>query len=193
MLPTLLLASALTSATTGPLATRVPLAETPVTQLAPRGLRHHEALRIDRDFGKPEFKLVVDAWSETTHGELADVRLWWVKTTAKDRRSPLSERAEKYVDIDVSRNGPDEMHVRVRGTGREFEFAVELDDAGKASVFMDVITSDGKVEHCRTVTSKLSARRVLGIPVGLGALTVSCIDATGHKVRGRVEMRRVGR
>jgi len=194
MLPALLIASALTSSTTGPLATRVPFVETPVTQLAPRGLRHHEALRIERDFGKPEFELVVDAWSETAHGELADVRLWWVKTTANDRRSPLSQKSERYVDIDVQRNGPDEMRVRVRGTGREFEFAVELDDTGKAAVYMDVVKSDGTaVDHCRTVSSKLTARRVLGIPVGLGALTVSCIDDAGHRIRGRADMRRVGR
>jgi hypothetical protein len=192
MLPTLLLASALTSTTTGPLGTRIPFTETAAEALSVQGLRHHEALRIDRDFGKPEFDLVVDAWSETAHGDLADVRLWWVKTTANDRRSPLSTRAEKYVDIDVRRAGADAMRVAVRGGNREFEFAVELDAERHASVFIDVVTKDGNtVEHCRTTSGKLVAKRVLGIPVGLGALQVTCIDDAGRKVRGRATLRKV--
>lgn len=192
MLPTLLLASALTSATTGPLATRLPYAETPVAGLSTRALRHHEALRIDRDFGKPEFDLVVDAWSETARGDLADVRLWWVKTTANDRRSPLSTKSERYVDIDVRRAGPDAMRMRIRGAGKEFAFEVELDDKGVAHVFADVVTKDGAtVDHCRTTSGRLTAKRVLGIPVGLGALQVSCIDDHGRTVRGRVTVRKV--
>jgi hypothetical protein len=191
MLPTLLLASALTSATTGPIASRLPFAETPADALSTRALRHHEALRIDRDFGKPEFDLVVDAWSETARGDLADVRLWWVKTTANDRRSPLSTKAERYVDIDVRRDGPNSMHVSVRGGGREFAFDVELGKGG-AHVFTDVVTKDGEtVEHCRTTSSRLIARRVMGIPVGLGALQVTCIDDDGRKVRGRASLRKV--
>jgi len=192
MLSTLLLASALTSSTTGPIATRIPFAETPATALSPRGLRHHEALRIDRDFGKPEFDLVIDAWSETAQGDLADVRLWWVKTTAGDRRSPLSTKAERYVDIDVRRDGPDAMRVSVRGGGREFAFEVELDERGRALVFTDVVTKDGtKVDHCRTTSSRLIAKRVLGIPVGLGALQVSCVDAQGRAIRGKATLRKV--
>lgn len=192
MLPTLLLASALTSTTTGPIATRLPFVETAAEALDVDGLRHHEALRIDRDFGKPEFDLVVDAWSETDHGDLADVRLWWVKTTANDRRSPLSTRAEKYVDIDVRREGPDAMRVQVRGGNREFSFEVELDARGRAHVFTDVVTKDGTtIDHCRTTSSKLVAKRVLGIPVGLGALQVSCIDDEGRRVRGRATLRKV--
>ena len=192
MLPTLLLASALTSATTGPIATRIPFAETDAEALSIQGLRHHEALRIDRDFGKPEFDLVVDAWSETARGDLADVRLWWVKTTANDRRSPLSTKAERYVDIDVRREGPDAMRVAVRGGNREFVFEVELDEKGRAHVFTDVGTKDGTtIAHGRTTSSKLVAKRVLGIPVGLGALQVSCIDDAGRKVRGRASLTKV--
>jgi hypothetical protein len=192
MLSTLLLASALSSATTGPIATRIPFAETPAAALSPRGLRHHEALRIDRDFGKPEFDLVIDAWSETAQGDLADVRLWWVKTNAGDRRSPLSTKSERYVDIDVRRDGPDAMRVRVRGGGREFAFEVELDEKGRAHVFTDVVTKDGaKIDHCRTLSSRLIAKRVLGIPVGLGALQVSCVDDQGRAVRGRATLRKV--
>jgi hypothetical protein len=192
MLPILLLASALTNATTGPVATRLPYAETPVDALSIRGLRHQEALRIDRDFGKPEFDLVVDTWSETAQGDLADVRLWWVKTTANDRRSPLSEKAERYVDIDVRRHGPDAMRMRVRGSGREFAFEVELDGKGRAHAFADVVTKDGtKIDHCRMTSGFLTARRVLGIPVGLGALQVNCIDDDGASVRGRVTIRKV--
>ena len=192
MLPTLLLASALTSATTGPIATRLPYAETPADALSTRDLRHHEALRIDRDFGKPEFDLVVDAWSETARGDLADVRLWWVKTTANDRRSPLSAKSERYVDIDVRRASRDAMRMRIRGGNREFAFEVELDADGRAHVFADVVTKDGTtVEHCLTTSGRLQAKRVLGIPVGLGALQVSCVDDHGRTVRGRVMVRKV--
>ena len=84
------------------------------------------------------------------------------------------------------------MRVSVRGGGREFAFEVELDAKGRANVFTDVVTKDGtKIDHCRTLSSRLLAKRVLGIPVGLGALLVSCVDDEGRPVRGRATLRKV--
>ncbi|HWB73865.1 MAG TPA: hypothetical protein VG755_02895 [Nannocystaceae bacterium] len=190
---TLLLAFVLAGSTTGPVATRLPLAETAVRDLAPEGLLHQEALRIDRDFGKPEFDLVVDTWTiESADDVLADVRLWWVKTTAQDRRSPLSERAQKYVDIDTKQTADDAWRMKLRGDKKEFTFDVELDDKGRARVFTDVITKDGgRVAHCRTTGGKLLARRLLGIPIGIEKLEVHCVDKRGDVVQGRAVMRRL--
>ena len=188
---TLLLSIVLAGTTTGPVANRLPLAETAVRDLAPSGLLHQEALRIDRDFGKPEFDLVVDTWTpEAAVDVLADVRLWWVKTTAQDRRSPLSERAQKYVDIETKRAADDAWRIEVRGDKKEFVFEVELDEDGRALVFTDVMTKDGRrVGHCRTTGGKLLARRLLGIPIGIEKLEVHCVDKRGALVHGRAVMR----
>lgn len=190
---TLLLACVLVGSVTGPVAQRLPLAETAARDLAPSGLVHQEALRIDRDFGKPEFDLVVDTWTDETSGDvLADVRLWWVKTTAQDRRSPLSERAKKYVEIETTQAAPDAWKVKLRGDRKEFAFDVELDDRGRAQVYTDVLTdAGGRVGHCRTTGGKLLARRLLGIPIGVDKLEVHCVDARGAKHHGRAVVRRV--
>jgi hypothetical protein len=189
---TLLLASVLVGSITGTVAERLPLAETAVFDLAPDGLVHQEALRIDRDFGKPEFDLVVDTWTAERDDVLADVRLWWVKTTAQDRRSPLSERAKKYVEIDSVPTARDAWRLKLRGDRKEFAFDVELDARGRAQVYTDVLTQDGRrVAHCRTTQGRLLARRVLGIPIGVDKLEVRCIDAHGEPVEGRAVVRRV--
>lgn len=186
-----LFALVMLSSMVGPMESRIPFAAMAVDQLAPSGLRHQEALRIDRDFGKPEFDLVVDAWSETRGGELADVRLWWAQTTEDDRRSPLSRKSERYVDVVTQREGTDRMRVAVRSQGRELAFDVALDKDGRAHVYTDVVTNDGTaVNHCRAITSRLVARRVLGIPIGLGGLHVTCVDDRGREHAGKARMRR---
>jgi len=188
-----MLAVLLAGATTGPVANRLPLAETAVHDLAPAGLLHQEALRIDRDFGKPEFDLVIDTWTDESEAAvLADVRLWWVKTTAQDRRSPLSERAQKYVDIDATPTAPDAWRLQLRGDKKLFAFDVEVDERGQAQVYTDVLAKDGRrVAHCRTTGGRLLARRLLGIPIGIEKLEVRCVDSRGKLVGGRAVMRRV--
>ncbi|MBC8067837.1 MAG: hypothetical protein IAG13_05835 [Deltaproteobacteria bacterium] len=188
---TLLLACVLVGSTTGPIASRLPLTETTVADLAPAGLLHQEVLRIDRDFGKPEFDLVVDTWTAETDDVLTDVRVWWVKTTAQDRRSPLSERAQKYVDIESVPTAPDAWSLKLRGDKKEFAFEVELDERGQAQVYIDVLADDGRrVAHCRTTQGKLLARRLLGIPIGVDKLEVRCVDGRGRAVEGRAVVRR---
>jgi hypothetical protein len=191
MLPVSLLVLAMTASNGGPIALRIPVGETSRADLAPTGLLHHEALRIDRDFGKPEFDLVIDAWSSATDGGLADVRLWWAKTTDGDRRSPLSHKTERYVDVETRRTHADRIEVRVRGGARELSMEVELDAAGRVRVYTDVVTADGREVHrCRALAGRLLARRVLGIPVGVGALALECIDARGRRLSGRARLRR---
>lgn len=190
-----LLAFALSIAATGTIPSVLPNAETACDALAPSGLAHHEALRIDRDFGKPEFDLVVDAWTPTTApGELADVRLWWVKTSADDRRSPLSTRTKKYVDLETIENAPDDWSLKLRGDHKEFSFDIELDARGIAQVFTDIVRDDGRsIRHCRATSGRLHARRVLGIPVGIAALVVECVDDRGRAQRGRAVVRKLAR
>lgn len=181
--------------TTGPLTAGLPNAETRCDALSPHGLEHHEALRIDRDFGKPEFDLVVDAWTKSASPmELADVRLWWVKTTAADQRSPMSTRSKKYVDIETIEHGPDAWSLKLRGDHKEFSFDVEIDERGRAQVFTDIVMADGtQLRHCRATSGRLRARRLLGIPIGIDALAVECIDDDGRAQRGRAVVRKLRR
>lgn len=190
-----LLAFALASTAIAPLVRPIPEAETTCDALSTGGLAHREVLRIDRDFGKPEFDLVIDTWTaEHSPGELFDVRLWWVKTSADDRRSPLSTRARKWVDIDTTENSPEHWSVKVRGDKKEFRFEIELGDDGETHAYADVVTDSGKrVKHCRVAKGELKARKLLGIPVGIDALFVDCIDGAGREHTGRAVMRPVRR
>lgn len=189
-IPTLL--ALLTSTASAPL---LPYAEISAEALAPAGIRHQEALRIDRDFGKPEFDLVVDTWiPEQDPGAFADVRLWWVKTTAADRRSPLSTRAQKYVDIDTRASGPDRWLLAVTGDHKRFAFEVELGNDGEAAVYTDIVDERGeRVEHCRASSGFLHARRFMGLPVGIARLSIACVDDDGHARTGNAIMERARR
>lgn len=182
----------LTSTAGAPL---LPYAEISAEALAPDGMRHQEALRIDRDFGKPEFDLVVDTWMpERNPSAFADVRLWWVKTTAADRRSPLSTRAQKYVEIDTKAQGPDRWLLAVTGDHKRFAFEVELGDDGRAAVFTDIVDERGqRVEHCRARSGFLHARRFMGLPVGIARLSISCVDDQGRTRDGNAIMDRARR
>lgn len=190
-----LLAFALASTAAAPMVSPLPERETACDSLSTGGLAHREVLRIDRDFGKPEFDLVIDTWTAAHSPDaLFDVRLWWVKTTAEDRRSPLSTRARKWVDIDTTEHDDDHWSVRVRGDKKEFRFDIELADDGRSHAYVDVVTDAGKrVKHCRVANGELRARKLLGIPVGIDGLFVACVDGAGREHRGRAVMRSVRR
>ncbi len=191
---TLLLAFALTSLTTSSMTgASVPHAALTVDQLAPDGLRHHEALRIDRDFGESDWDLVIDAWSDAHTPALVDIRLWWLTTSLNDRRSPLSNRSKKYVDIELEPNSDRDWTVRLRGAGKEFVFDVELDASEQAHVFADVVADGASIEHCRVHDAKLVARRLVGIPIGIAKLAVECTDRSGRHRSGEAEFRKVRR
>jgi hypothetical protein len=181
--------------TTGPMSSHVPLAETAAAELAPEGLVHREVLRIDRDFGKPQFDIVVDTWlPEDDRSALVDVRMWWVKTDAQDRRSPFSAKLRRYLDLEARAEAPTRWQLEMRGDRKEFSFAVEIDARGRPAAFVDVVTARGEtVEHCRTTSARLRARRFMGIPVGVAALEVACTDARGRAQRGEVRYRKLSR
>ncbi len=188
-----MLSAFLLLATTGLTSNLVPYATTKVPDLAPRGLIHHEVLRIAKDVGDNNYKIVVDAWSSSvTPKSLDEVRFWWVKTDSHDERRPWSSRIQKYVQLDFQENAPDDWTVRLLGDRKQFEFDVEIDDEGHAHAYAGVTNSYGeRVPHCRATTARFEARRFLGIPVGLKRLKVTCFDDQGTRHNGIVPYRRV--
>jgi hypothetical protein len=152
---------------------------------------HHELFRIDRDFGKEEFEIVLDGWLPRGQArDFADVRFWWVKTDDGDLRRPFSEKVKRHVEFDWRRRDEGGLSVRFAGDRKEFVFSVELDERGRPGVYADVELASGRVvRHCRGRRGHLVARRFLGIPVGIRRLEVRCTDAEGRDHRGTVAFR----
>jgi hypothetical protein len=155
----------------------------PVTTQAPEG-PGIEVLRIKRDFGKPHFDLAIDAW--TAGDRLEQTRLWWVNTSEADRRKPLGPMIERMVKLRYRRSSDRALNVTVHGDDKEFVFSVELDPEGKVHAFVAVDTDDGRtISRCRTDSARLIAHRVLGLPVGLAHIAVTCSEG-GASHKGRV-------
>jgi hypothetical protein len=173
---------------------RLPLAATDASELAPDGLRHHELLRIARDFGKPQYEIVVDGWSRQLDPKtISDVRIWWINTARDGRRSPFDRKVQRYIDIEYVTNAPGEWTVRMRGDRKEFTFGIELDER-EASVYTSVVLEDGtRIERCRAASGTLLARRIVGIPVGISAMQVECVDEGGHTHTGELPYRKLRR
>jgi hypothetical protein len=157
-------------------------------------LAHHEVLRIERDFGKPDFQIVVDAWEQTSRDSLADVRLWWVRPSRDDERHPFSLRLMRYLQLSFEPKSDDRWHVGMVGDRKHFEFSVELESDGRAVAYGDVITEDGRtIRHCRTTHGHLVARRFLGVPVGIKQLEVNCVDQAGQRHAGVMQYEKTAR
>jgi hypothetical protein len=171
----------------------IPRGPTPVEKLSTKKFRHHEVLRIRRDFGMDHWEIALDGWmSAELDGHLADVRLWWVNTDEADRRKPFSAYLRRYIELDARRSGTGTLAVRLAGDRKEYLFTVEVDGRGAPAVFADVQLADGStVAHCRCTRGRLVARRVLGIPVGIAALNVECTDAASRSREGSVPYREV--
>jgi len=169
----------------------IPHAPTPVEKLSTKKLRHHEVLRIRRDFGMDHWEIALDGWlARADGGHIADVRLWWVNTTDADRRKPFSAYLRRYIAFEHRRADSGALAIRMAGDRKEYLFTVELDKGGSPAVFADVQLADGStVRHCRCDRGKLVARRVLGIPVGIAALRVSCTDGGARRHEGTVPYR----
>lgn len=166
----------------------IPSGPTPVEKLSTKTLRHHEVLRIRRDFGMDHWEIALDGW--LAKDRLADVRLWWVNTDDGDRRKPFSAYLQRHLEFDARRAGGGVLAVRMAGDRKEYLFTVEMDDHGTPSVFADVQLADGSmVAHCRCHRARLLARRVLGIPIGISALQVHCIDDAAKARAGAVPYR----
>jgi hypothetical protein len=84
------------------------------------------------------------------------------------------------------------LKVIVAGDGKEFTFTVELARDGGIHTFVAVDSEAGVyVPRCRTASAKLMARRVIGIPVGIAKVAVTCTDAAGTEHVGQVRHREV--
>jgi hypothetical protein len=151
-----------------------------------------EVLRVKRDFGKPHFDLAIDAWLDADATRLDEARLWWVNTAEQDRRKPLGPMVERMVKLRYRRGSSRSLTVTVTGDGKEFAFVVELGEAGQLHAFVAVDTDDGRhVARCRTTSARLIAHRVLGLPVGLARVSVTCKDEHGAVHKGTVRHREV--
>jgi hypothetical protein len=161
-----------------------------VEKLSTAKFRHHEVLRIRRDFGMDHWEIALDGWStRAVDGHIADVRLWWVNTKDAERRKPFSAYLRRYIEFEHRRADKGTLAIRMAGDRKEYLFTVEIDD-GAPAVFADVQLADGStVPHCRCHRGRLVARRVFGIPVGIAALQVHCTDATQGKHDGAVPYR----
>lgn len=149
-----------------------------------------EVVRIKRDFGKPHFDLVIDAWSDPQAATLERTQLWWSNTSEADRRKPLGALIERMVKLQYRRMSSTAVAVAVAGDGKEFTFTVELDGEGKVHTYVAVDTDGGKhVSRCRTTQARLLARRVMGLPVGISHISVTCRDGSGAVHTGQISHR----
>jgi hypothetical protein len=176
-------------------AMRLPMQATPAAKLSTMDLQHHELLRMNRDFGKEQYEIALDAWtSRTEAGRIDDVRFWWVKTDAADRRTPFSKKLRKYISFGSARGDDGDLKVWFAGDRKEFRFNVEVDSRNRPQVFVDLRLKDGTiVHHCRGTRGRLIARRFLGIPIGVKAMRLRCVDDQGNRHRGDVVYKKLSR
>lgn len=176
-------------------AAATPEAPTPAAAPAPAAepeLAPEEVVRVKRDFGKPNFDLVIDAWADVEAARLREIRLWWTNTNEVHHRKPLGRMIERMVKLQYRRISDTELTVAVAGDGKRFTFTVELGKDGKVATFVPVETRDGRQIHrCRTTSARLLARRVLGMPVGIDHIAVTCRDSQGTLHEGKLRHRAV--
>src|SRR5688572_22533335 len=85
-------------------AAAIPQGPTAATELSTKAFRHHEVLRIRRDFGMDHWEIALDGWlSQAVDGRIEDVRLWWVNTDEADRRKPFSAYLRRHLVFEVRR------------------------------------------------------------------------------------------
>lgn len=140
------------------------------------------------------WEIVLDGWSlRSARGHLEHVQMWWVNTDDGESRKPFNAYLRRYLELDVRRADESTLLVRLAGDRKEYQFSVEVDEQATPAVFADVQLADGStVTHCRCDRALLVARRVLGVPVGIAALTVRCIDAEAIPHEGTVPYRVLG-
>ena len=166
---------------------RIPMAATAVADLNTQQLAHHELLRIERDFGKPQFVIALDAWVTTAAPkQLADTRLWWSRTDKNDERSPFGPGTKRHFEIAYDQPADNRWDVHLVSDDKKFTFHIEVDDAGEPHAYATIQTTQGTIDHCKASTGVLHARKVLGLPVGIDALDVDCTDDAGKPQRGSV-------
>lgn len=168
-----------------------PATASEVTQAEPAPvLVSTEVVRVTRDFGKPHFDLVIDGWTDSDAVRLHEARLWWSNTSEAGRRKPLGRMIERMVQLKYRRISSTALTVKVAGDDKEFTFTVELGKDAQIHAYVAVDTDDGKfIPRCRTTGARLLARRVLGMPVGISRISVTCLDAQGAEHQGQLRHR----
>lgn len=169
-------------------ASAVPSGRTPVAKLAPAGFEHHQVLRIDQDFHpNASYDIALDAWIDKRNpGAIAEVRMWWQDTSSSDERSPFGKGVRRHIDIDYAARGDGSWDVTITQGRKRYGFEVERTAGGNVEAYADVQAGRETIERCRVLRSRLVARKMLGLPVGLKHLAVTCTDADGKRHRGHV-------
>lgn len=168
---------------------RVPHKRTEVAKLGDEVLRHQEVARIDQELHPDDdYQIAIDAWiSNEPTVELAEVRMWWVDTGKGDERSPFGRGVRRHIDIEYERRDARSFAIHLAEKERVFSLEIVLADDGVASAFAPVQLSSGeRVDHCRVDGGRLVAKTVVGLPVGLDRLEVSCVDDQGQRYNAAV-------
>jgi hypothetical protein len=166
---------------------RLPMEATPPEGLSNAQIQHTELLRIRRNFGKEHFEIALDAWiAIDVPDKIHDARLWWARTDKGDERSPFGESTRGHFEIRTQELAPDRWDLELISDKKKFVFHVEIAEDGKPAAFADVMVGPMMVTHCRASVGILHARRLLGAPVGIRKLEVTCIDDQGTVHEGRV-------
>jgi hypothetical protein len=163
--------------------------------LSTQRLRHHEVLRIDRDFGMPKWELALDGWApHDDPGAVESLKRGGVNVEDNDRRKPFASYLRRVLEFGfepIARGG---LAVRLAGDRKEYAFTVEPDAAGIPAVHATIDLDDGsRIERCRCQRGRLLARRVLGVPIGIANLRVRCTDTAGVARDGAVVFREVAK
>ena len=160
----------------------IPHGQTPVSGLSTSSHEHHEVLRIGRDFGKDHLIIVLDGWvRRAAPSDLTEVRLWWINARHDDRRGPFSNRTMSHFTIEYQRIDARTWAIMLHSDDKHFKFRVVF-EAGSVRAYTTVVSASGlRIPRCRTLAGELRAKRFLGIPTGIEALIVTCIDPAGRR------------
>lgn len=180
--------------TVGPLlalASPIPMQATPEGQLTTSTHKHHQLLRVKRDFGDPWRDIVVDAWvPKSGQPELTEVRLWWINSNKNDRRNPFGKKTKKKVSVTYDQRGPRDWQIGFGAGSRKFLFDITMDENGNPVVYGDIRVGRKKIEHCKVDSASLYAKKILDVTIGLDRLEVSCVDDQGNRHRGNLRRSR---
>jgi hypothetical protein len=147
----------------------------------------HEVIRIDQDLHPEEsYEIVLDGWVRSGE-ELVDVRMTWVDTANADRRSPFGRGVRRHLDLQYVRHDARSWTVRMRSRAGNRAFVIELGPTGVPLAYANIRTSSGaSIARCRVHDARIASRKILGIPVELSGLGVTCTDATGALREGEL-------
>jgi hypothetical protein len=110
-----------------------------------------EVVRVKRDFGKPHFDLVIDAWADPHDEAAPDPAVVDQHQPRADRRKPLGALIERMVKLQYRRISSTSLTVAVAGDGKEFTFTVELGGDGQVHAYVASTPRAGKhIPRCRT-------------------------------------------